>query len=119
MDVSNRHYPLQLYFLSNLRVNLIQVRQITRDALLVLLHVLIYGRQVLDTISIICAVHITSDDFETALLHVAIFLYLVVLLHTLSGAIVPIDHGSVAWVLHLQLNEKLTDISADSGAALV
>ena len=84
-----------------------------------LLQMLIDSRKVLDTISIICAVHVATDHLKTALLKQTVLLNLVVFLHLLGDIVVPIDDGGVAGVLHFQLHEELTDVGADSRATLV
>ena len=68
MHVLDWHDPLQLDLRGDLGVFLRQGRQVASNAPIVLLQMLIDSREVLDTISIICAVHVATDHFKTAFL---------------------------------------------------
>lgn len=101
MDVLDGHDSLQFDLLDASWVLRGQRTQVTRDALLVLLQVLVDRLQVLDAVALPRTFHVALDDLESTLLQKAIFLHLVLLLHSQLRAVMLVEHRDVPSLLDL------------------
>ena len=92
MYVLDGHDSLQFDLFDAFGVLRGQRTQVTRDALLVLLQVLVDRLQVLDAVALPRSFHVALDDLEAALLQQAILLHLVLLLHSQLRAVMLVEY---------------------------